>query len=420
MEGTFQSGIQLIDFTRFFLLSYMLFIEAKSLQFGPWQSTIIFLALIQSFQCSFDRPDGSGPLQSSWKCIESAGLHSFGHIGSECEVQKNIPVFNHIERISTYTSIFSHVYVNIGSPAEPIDIRWNDCQSPYLDHAHDPFVPRQQSAKATDKRGKERSGASELWVDDDEPTSSNTTSVRLTMLELKVATPAKVIQALEFHRIPPEISVMRINMDNYNCDIGREILLRGFRPIVFIAQFNPIFPPPIRFNVAFGRANSDAETEDKISLALQYSGLIQCSISHLADIVESQDFLPIGVDGYEVTFIRSRWARTLYPTLSMDVFSMWTQENQDKNWIVTHCSWTSELCEMGRVQTWIHLAKTGSFGLLQEQVMKYAEQYGLGSRIELSEYPLLFPSESNVTDHVGCSKLIQPSMIDPTVVQRVQ
>ena len=67
-------------------------------------------------------------------------------------------------------------------------------------------------------------------------------------------TPANVGQVLREAGCPLNPEFLKIDIDSFDGDVLRAILLGGVRPLVIQAEVNSEFPPPFAFNVCFSKA----------------------------------------------------------------------------------------------------------------------------------------------------------------------
>ena len=69
-----------------------------------------------------------------------------------------------------------------------------------------------------------------------------------------IVTPPGLPALLAEHGVPKprkRLAVLKVDIDSCDCDVLAAALAAGYRPSVIVIEINPVFPPPIRFNLAF-------------------------------------------------------------------------------------------------------------------------------------------------------------------------
>jgi hypothetical protein len=109
---------------------------------------------------------------------------------------------------------------------------------------------------------------------------------------------SSIIDRLSSHRaLPFHFDLLKMDTDSADCDVVDALLSHGsFRPKVILAEFNIMYPPPIRYNLVddgqwrFGTHNGKL--------------IDQCSLSYLFDRMESHRYVLLQVDGWDAWFVR--------------------------------------------------------------------------------------------------------------------
>jgi hypothetical protein len=93
-----------------------------------------------------------------------------------------------------------------------------------------------------------------------------------------IVTPPGLAELLRTHGVPAAPAVLKIDIDSCDCDV-LEQALKHFSPSVVVIEFNPAFPPPIRFNLAYQpkMAHNDRGAP---------SPIFGCSLSYAADVAQ--------------------------------------------------------------------------------------------------------------------------------------
>ena len=93
-----------------------------------------------------------------------------------------------------------------------------------------------------------------------------------------IVTPPGLAELLRTHGVPAAPAVLKIDIDSCDCDVLEQALTH-FSPSVVVIEFNPAFPPPIRFNLAYQpkMAHNDRGAP---------SPIFGCSLSYAADVAQ--------------------------------------------------------------------------------------------------------------------------------------
>jgi hypothetical protein len=112
---------------------------------------------------------------------------------------------------------------------------------------------------------------------------------------------------LEYNNVPKHITVLKIDVDSYECAIAKNILNAGYISEIIHIEFNPIMKPPLRFSVIPSASDHDKEIW-KIS-----GPFYGCSLSMIDDILSSYNYVLLQVDGWDAFYIRKKFAVLFEP-----------------------------------------------------------------------------------------------------------
>jgi len=127
---------------------------------------------------------------------------------------------------------------------------------------------------------------------------------------------ANVVALLDAARVPADVDLLKFDIDDTDCDVLHALLTTAnerhqlYRPKVVQAEFNVMFPPPLRYTaVDDTRWKWGAATKH----ATQASN--ECSLAALVDIFAAADYVLVQVDYWDVWFMHAPVFAALSPQL---------------------------------------------------------------------------------------------------------
>jgi len=69
-------------------------------------------------------------------------------------------------------------------------------------------------------------------------------------------TPNNIVKFMESYAVPRDFSLLNLDIDSYDLEVLRSLLLGGFNPKVISIEINEIFPPNIEFEVSYSADHS--------------------------------------------------------------------------------------------------------------------------------------------------------------------
>jgi hypothetical protein len=112
---------------------------------------------------------------------------------------------------------------------------------------------------------------------------------------------ARSVEEFVQANVPLEFDFLKFDTDGPDCDSIDSILSGGYLPSLIMAEFNIVFPPPLRFNqlVTPGKLFQWG----RIAPHFQQLG-DQCSLSHLSDRMAVHGYTLIQVDWWDAFYVR--------------------------------------------------------------------------------------------------------------------
>ena len=107
------------------------------------------------------------------------------------------------------------------------------------------------------------------------------------------------------YRIPQNLTILKVDIDSYECTLLQTILQANYRPQFIHTEFNPIFRPPIIFKPIY---NSTTKYDWQPALWATSGPFYGCSLSALSRIVSSFDYVLLDVDFWDVIYIQRQLA----------------------------------------------------------------------------------------------------------------
>ena len=109
----------------------------------------------------------------------------------------------------------------------------------------------------------------------------------------------------EKYNVAKHFTLLKLDVDSYECSILDAILRAGYRPQLIHTEFNPIFPPPVVFMPIY-----DPKTKLDWSPALwaNLGPFYGCSLSALSKVMRSYDYVLLEVDFWDVMYVQRELA----------------------------------------------------------------------------------------------------------------
>ena len=119
----------------------------------------------------------------------------------------------------------------------------------------------------------------------------------------------------EKYNVAKHFTLLKVDVDSYECSILDAILRAGYRPQLIHTEFNPIFPPPVVFMPIY-----DPKTKLDWSPALwaNIGPFYGCSLSALSKVMRSYDYVLVEVDFWDVIYIQRELAGTSHIQVPRD------------------------------------------------------------------------------------------------------
>jgi hypothetical protein len=96
---------------------------------------------------------------------------------------------------------------------------------------------------------------------------------------------------LRAYYVPIDLDLLKVDIDSFDCDLARGILLSGFRPKMLHLELSPVWPRGVRVEYRFGPK------------VVPFSG--GCSCEAIAALGQEYGYMIISALGIDVTMIRS-------------------------------------------------------------------------------------------------------------------
>jgi hypothetical protein len=79
--------------------------------------------------------------------------------------------------------------------------------------------------------------------------------IDVTLTKAKI-TPNNIVKFMESYAVPRDFSLLNLDIDSYDLEVLRSLLVGGFHPKVISIEINEIFPPNIEFEVVYSADHS--------------------------------------------------------------------------------------------------------------------------------------------------------------------
>jgi len=79
--------------------------------------------------------------------------------------------------------------------------------------------------------------------------------IDITLTKAKI-TPNNIVKFMESYAVPQDFSLLNLDIDSYDLEVLRSLLVGGFNPKVISMEINEIFPPNIEFEVGYSADHS--------------------------------------------------------------------------------------------------------------------------------------------------------------------
>ncbi|CAF2490276.1 unnamed protein product [Rotaria sp. Silwood2] len=120
--------------------------------------------------------------------------------------------------------------------------------------------------------------------------------------------PETIVENLfEKYNISKNFTILKLDVDSYECSVLESILHAGYRPQLIHTEFNPIFPPPIIFIPIYNSTTKIYWTPPLWSNIGPFYG---CSLSALSKLLKSFDYILVDVDFWDVIYIQRQIAQS--------------------------------------------------------------------------------------------------------------
>ena len=107
----------------------------------------------------------------------------------------------------------------------------------------------------------------------------------------ELLTGATAPDRLRAYYVPLDLDLLKVDIDSFDCDLARGILLSGFRPKMLHLELSPVWPRGVRVEYRFGPK------------VVPFSG--GCSCEAIAALGQEYGYMIISALGIDVTMIRS-------------------------------------------------------------------------------------------------------------------
>ncbi|CAF0950938.1 unnamed protein product [Adineta ricciae] len=134
----------------------------------------------------------------------------------------------------------------------------------------------------------------------------NRTNIRIT--HDYVWTETIIPNIFERYNISKQFTILKVDIDSYECSVLESILQAGYRPQLIHTEFNPVFPPPVIFKPIY---NPKVKNDWKPELWASNSPFYGCSLTALSQLLLSFDYILVEVDFWDVIYIERELVRSL-------------------------------------------------------------------------------------------------------------
>ncbi|CAF1971004.1 unnamed protein product [Rotaria magnacalcarata] len=111
----------------------------------------------------------------------------------------------------------------------------------------------------------------------------------------------------ERYNVSKHFTILKLDIDSYECSVLESILRAGYRPELIHTEFNPIFPPPVIFIPIY---NATTKNDWKPALWSNNNLFYGCSLSALSNLLKSFDYILLEVDFWDVIYIQREIAKS--------------------------------------------------------------------------------------------------------------
>jgi hypothetical protein len=109
------------------------------------------------------------------------------------------------------------------------------------------------------------------------------------------------------YNISKTFTLLKVDIDSYECSIIESILQAGYRPQLIHTEFNPIFPPPVIFMPIYNAATKNDWIPPLWSTIGPFYG---CSLSALSKVLLAFDYVLVEVEFWDVIYIQREIAES--------------------------------------------------------------------------------------------------------------
>ena len=131
---------------------------------------------------------------------------------------------------------------------------------------------------------------------------------------------ANIAEALDAFAVPRTFDVLKYDADGQDCDSILALLDAGFRPRLVLAEFNLLFPPPVKFNFPFTRGLFEwgKSTPHPVQLGNQ------CSLAFLSSHMSARGYVLLQADWWDALFVSAHVHQIAFSAAPMyDDLSWW-------------------------------------------------------------------------------------------------
>ncbi|CAF0847897.1 unnamed protein product [Adineta steineri] len=106
---------------------------------------------------------------------------------------------------------------------------------------------------------------------------------------------------LQKYNISKYFTLLKVDIDSYECSLLQSILQSGYQPQIIHTEFNPIFAPPVIFIPIY---NSTTKHDWKPPLWSNSGSFYGCSLSALSKLLLSFNYILVELDFWDVIYIK--------------------------------------------------------------------------------------------------------------------
>lgn len=136
--------------------------------------------------------------------------------------------------------------------------------------------------------------------------------------------PATLLRLLTDLHVPRDIYGIKIDIDSFEWPILYILLASNYSFAFIHVEINTCFPPPLRFYVNITNPSDDIDTPEQQQEPIwkNRNAFFGSSLSATTDLLLSAGYLLLEVDGWDATFIHSKYAKIFEP-LPYDTQTAW-------------------------------------------------------------------------------------------------